>query len=167
MPAAITTILFTDLVSSTALSGPGSAINYTALAFVAADTIWTLGVTDHAAIIERNLREKTIEPDFRYPAVDALLALARLCALQQRHDEAADWFARARIVLDEQGARPLRAITDFDEAPMYVRRGAPGDRERALPLLDAATVEFRTIGMPGWVRRAEDLRRALLRRESP
>jgi hypothetical protein len=34
------------------------------------------------------------------------------------------WFERAREVLDQQGARPLRAITDYDEALMYARRGA-------------------------------------------
>ena len=40
---------------------------------------------------------------------------------------------------------------------MYARRDAPGDRERALPLLDAALRQFRSLGMPGWIRRAEAL----------
>src|SRR5262249_12831247 len=70
-----------------------------------------------------------------------------------------EWFARARRVLDEQGARPLRAIVDYDEALMYVRRGDPGDVERAAPLLDAALAQFRGIGMPGWIRCAEHLLR--------
>lgn len=96
--------------------GIGSAPNYTVLIHLAADILWTLERTDHVVIIERNLREKTIAPDFRYPHADGRLALARLCALQRRHDEAAQWFAKARAVLDEQGARPLRAIADFDEA---------------------------------------------------
>jgi len=61
---------------------------------------------------------------------------------------------RARAVLDEQGARPLRAIADFDEALMYRRRGAPGDRERALPLLERARRRFEELGMSGWLRRA-------------
>jgi hypothetical protein len=64
-------------------------------------------------------------------------------------------------VLDEQGARPLRAIVDFDEAWMEVRRGGAGDRERALALLDAARGPFESIGMPGWLCRAEELRRQL------
>jgi len=89
--------------------------------------------------------------------MDGRLALARLCALRRRYDEARDWFAKARTVLDEQGARPLRAIVDYDEALMYARRGAPGDSERARPLLDAALRQFRTLGMPGWIRRAEAL----------
>src|SRR5262249_24679732 len=105
----------------------------------------------------RNLRGKTIAPDFRYPHVDGRLSLARLCALQGRYDEAVEWFAKARAVLDEQGARPLRAIVDYDEALMYARRGAAGDRERAVPLLETALRQFRALGMPGWIRRAEHL----------
>ena len=123
----------------------------------AAETLWLTERTDHIEVIERNLREKVIEPDFRYPMMDGRLALARLCALQRRYDEAVEWFAKARTVLDEQGARPLRAIVDYDEALMYARRGAAGDPERARPLLDAALRQFRTLGMPGWIRRAEAL----------
>jgi hypothetical protein len=136
---------------------PGWAPNYVRIVCDAAATLWLIERTDHVEIIERNLREKVIAPDFRYPMVDSRLALARLCALQLRHDEAIEWFAKARTVLDEQGARPLRAILDYDEALMYARRGAPGDPERARPLLDAALRQFRTLGMPGWIRRAEAL----------
>jgi hypothetical protein len=120
--------------------------NCTAIACLAAETLWLAWRTDHLATIERAVRDKVVEPDFRYPNVDGRLALARLCALSGRHDEAADWFARARTVLEEQGARPLRAIADFDEAVMYQRRGAPGDRERALALLDRAAVGSRSSG---------------------
>ncbi len=60
-------------------------------------------------------------------------------------------------MLDEQGARPLRAIVDFDEAWMYVRRGDTGDGERAAKLLEAALRQFREIGMTGWVHRGEEL----------
>ncbi len=139
----------------------GSAPNYTVLIGLAADTLWALGRTDHIEIIEHNLRDRTIAPDFRYPHVDGRLSLARLCALQGRQDEAVEWFAKARAVLDEQGARPLRAISDFDEALMYARRGAAGDRERALRLLDLAVPQFESIGMPGWIRRAEELRKEM------
>jgi hypothetical protein len=45
---------------------------------------------------------------------------------------------------------------------MYARRGAPGDRERALRLLDLAVPQFESIGMPGWIRRADELRRQKL-----
>ena len=106
-------------------------------------------------------REKTLTADRRYPSTDARLAMAWMSALQSRYDEASAWFTKARAVLDEQEARPLRAITDFEEARMLARRAAPGDGERALPLLDAALRQFEAIGMPGWIRRAEALRREL------
>jgi tetratricopeptide (TPR) repeat protein len=137
----------------------GSFANYTGMACCAADTLWAAERTDYLEVIERNLREKVVEPDFRYGAVDGRLSLARLCALSGRFEEAAEWFAGARAVLEEQGARPLRAVADYDEALMYARRAADGDRERALPLLDAALAQFREIGMTGWVRRGEDLRK--------
>jgi class 3 adenylate cyclase/tetratricopeptide (TPR) repeat protein len=136
----------------------GADPGYVLVACSAADTLWAAERTDHLDVIERNLRGKVVEPDFRYPAVDGRLSLARLCALSGRFEEASDWFARARAVLEEQGARPLRAVADHDEALMYARRAAEGDRERALPLLDAALAQFREIGMTGWVRRGEDLR---------
>jgi len=78
-----------------------------------------------------------------------------------RFDKARTWFENARRVLDEQQARPLRALVDFDEAWMEVRRGGAGNRERALALLDAARGPFESIGMPGWLRRAEELRQQL------
>src|SRR4029077_21285661 len=136
---------------------PGGAPNYPRMACNAAATLWMLARTDHVEAIERNIRNKVVAPDFRYPMVDARLSLARLCALQGRYDEAAEWFVKSRTVLDEQGARPLRAIADFDEAWMYLRRAAQGDKERARPLLDAAIAQFKSIGMTGWLRRADNL----------
>ena len=125
------------------------------------EALWVLERRDHVEVLERNLRAKTLAPDFRSRGTDARLSLARLCALTGRFDEAREWFEKARHVLDEQGARPLRAITDFDEAWMEVRRGGAGDRLRALALLDAARGPFESIGMPGWLRRAEELRQQL------
>jgi hypothetical protein len=46
---------------------------------------------------------------------------------------------------------------------MEIRRGRTGDRGRALALLEAARGPFESIGMPGWLRRAEELRRQLTR----
>jgi hypothetical protein len=46
---------------------------------------------------------------------------------------------------------------------MEVRRGGAGDRHRALALLDAARGPFESIGMPEWLRRAEELRQRLAR----
>jgi hypothetical protein len=67
------------------------------------------------------------------------------------------WFREARRVLSEQDATPLRAITDFDEALMYVRRGGPGDINRVRPLFEAAHRQFENLGMTGWIHQAEEL----------
>jgi class 3 adenylate cyclase len=138
--------------------GVGQAPNYTFMVCWAAAAAWELERADWAPLLEGQILTKTVAGDFRYPSTDARLALAWLTALQGRHDEAIGWFAKARSVLEEQGARPLRAITDFEEARMLARRGATGDAERALPLLDAAVRGFEAIGMPGWIRRAQELR---------
>jgi tetratricopeptide (TPR) repeat protein len=140
---------------------PAWAVGFTVMACHAAETLWLLERLDHVALVERCLRDKVVAPDFRSPMVDGRLALARVYVLQGRHDEAQHWFAEARRVLAEQGARPLLAIADFDEALVYARRAGPGDAERARPLLDAARRQFEAIGMTGWIRRAEELSKRL------
>lgn len=126
----------------------------------AAASLWLLNRNDYSEVFERNIQLKVLPHDFRYPTRDSRLSLGRLCALNNRHDEASDWFAKAREVLDEQGARPLRANTDYDEGLMFLRRGAAGDTERARPFLDAASQQFQTLGMTGWIQRAEEARGA-------
>ena len=123
--------------------------------------LWILQRTDHIKVIERSVREKVVGPDHRFPLQDGRTALARLCALQGRYDEASRWFAEARTVLEEDGQRPMRAIVDYDEALMHARRGEAGDQERALPLLHAAMQQFSDIGMTGWTRLAEELRASM------
>jgi hypothetical protein len=131
---------------------------YGLVIYFAVEALWLIGYADHAAAVESNLREKVLRPDFRAISTDARLSLARLCALTGRYEEASHWFAESRAVLDEQGARPLRAISDYDEALMWVRHAEPGDAERAHPILETALAQFRALGMPGWERRALDLR---------
>ena len=80
-----------------------------------------------------------------------------VCTLAGRHDDATAWFTDARRVLEDAGQRPLRAVVDFDEALMLARRGGPGDPEAARPLLTAARRQFESIGMTGWLRRADEL----------
>jgi class 3 adenylate cyclase/tetratricopeptide (TPR) repeat protein len=120
----------------------------------AAEVLWVTERLDHLDIIEAALRNKVVEPDFRTTMVDGRLALARLCALTGRFDEAVSWFAEARRVLDEQGALPLLAIADYDEALMHTRRGTA---DAARPLLAKARRQFADLGMTGWLRRADDL----------
>jgi hypothetical protein len=86
--------------------------------------------------------------------MDLRLSLARLCAIDARWEEASHWFGRARQALEDQGARPLRAIADFDHALMHARHRRHAS---ARPLLEAAAGQFQRIGMTGWLRRAEQL----------
>lgn len=90
-------------------------------------------------------------------AVRSAIIAQQLCALQSRYGEAHEWFAQARTALDDQGARPLRAITDFDESLMHQSRSDLDGRSRAKPLFDSAVELFRTLGMSGLSRRAERL----------
>jgi hypothetical protein len=130
-------------------------------AWGAAEALWLLERFDHGEAVERALREKVIPADFRF-GIEGRLALARLCAVSGRHDEAQQWFAEARRRLDEEGSRPLRAMCDFDEALMYARRAGVGDADRARPLLTAARRQFDDIGMTGWRRRAEEVQAQLV-----
>jgi len=127
---------------------------YSMTACDAASVLWLLNCTDHIEVVESSIREKVLGPDFRYPMRDGRLSMARLTALAGRYDEATDWFAKSREILDEQGWRPLRAICDYDEAVMHIRSGAANGTSRAQPLLDAAARQFQTLGMPGWIKRA-------------
>jgi class 3 adenylate cyclase len=156
-------VRYLDSVVPAIERAPGWVVNYTALICHAANALFELDRTEHAETLVRNLKEKTLAPDFRYSSVDARSSMARLCTLLGRFDEAAGWFAEARAVLEDQGARPLRARVDLDEARMFLRRGEPGDADRARRLLDAATLQFRQIGMPGWELRAGALERELTR----
>jgi tetratricopeptide (TPR) repeat protein len=131
---------------------PSWALNYTRTASDTAETLWLLSRRDHLRSVEAAVRLKALPADFRFPMMDLRLSLARLCAVDGRPDEAAHWFGQARAALEEQGARPLRAITDFDEALMHTRLECHAN---ARPLLEAAAGQFQRIGMTGWLRRAE------------
>jgi tetratricopeptide (TPR) repeat protein len=134
---------------------------FTIMACGPAEALWLLERQDHLEAIEQALRQKLLPADLHWAGTDSRLALARLCALTGRHDEAVSWFADARRAMGERAVRPLLAICDFDEALMYARRAGPGDAERAVPLLDAARAQFEAIGMTGWIRRADELREKL------
>ncbi len=130
---------------------------YAITACNSAFALWLMNRTDHIEAIERSLRERVMVTDFRPPMRDWRLSLARLCSLQGRYDEAREWFASSRLALEEQHARPLRAIVDFDEALMYLRRDQSGDCEQAQPLLSEALRQFHAMKMTGWIKRATEL----------
>jgi class 3 adenylate cyclase/tetratricopeptide (TPR) repeat protein len=137
---------------------PAWAYHFPHVAGYCAETLWLLDRVDHIDVVERAVREKVLAPDFRDIGVDSRLSLARLCALQGRYEEAEKSFNEARSVLHEQGALPLTAIVDFDQAQMFMRRGDPKDAQEAGPLLHAARRQFEAIGMTGWIHRGEKLR---------
>ncbi len=136
---------------------PAWTIGWPMISSHAAEALWVLERHDHLELIEATVREKVVAPDFRNPMVDGRLTLARLCALTGRQDEAISWFTKAREVLTEQGAGPLLAIVDYDEALMYFRANGPGDAEAAQTLVEPARAQFEAIGMSGWIRRADEL----------
>ena len=88
---------------------------------------------------------------------DGQLDLGQVCVLTGRFDEAREWFERARVVLDEEGSRSLRAIVDYVEAESIARRGMPAALGRVDALVASALERFREIGMSGWTRRAQEL----------
>ncbi|NMO94111.1 AfsR/SARP family transcriptional regulator [Actinomycetospora sp. TBRC 11914] len=126
---------------------PAWAPNYARTAYEVAEALWLSDRRDHVAVVERALRERALPADFRFPMTDSRLALARLCALDGRRAEACSWFDAARAVLDAQGARPLRAVVDHDEALMHIRAGDPAAAGRCAAAADAA---FTELGMSGW-----------------
>jgi DNA-binding SARP family transcriptional activator len=145
---------------------PAWAMNYLRTLCDAVETLWLVhgpGPNRHPdlGLLEKALRGKALAADFRFPMMDARLALARVCAMDGRDTEAMRWFAEARTILDQQGARPLRAIADLDASRITARAGDP---RRAGVLWRAAEDAFTTLGMTGWTRRAARLDRAALPR---
>ena len=59
---------------------------------------------------------------------DGRLDLGQVCVLTGRFDEAREWFERARVVLDEEGSRSLRAIVDYVHVDLALRHGRCGKR---------------------------------------
>jgi DNA-binding SARP family transcriptional activator len=129
---------------------PAWAPNYCRMACEVAETLWLLNRRDHLSVVESALRDKALPADFRFPMTDARLALARLCALAGQSAEASNWFDAARAALDAQGAQPLRAVVDHDEALMHLRAGDP---DAATPFVVSARADFERLGMTGWVGR--------------
>lgn len=72
------------------IRAPGFAINHTHMACNAAEVLWLANRTDAIDNIECAIRDKVVEPDFRYAGVDGRLALAGLCALRGAYDEATE-----------------------------------------------------------------------------
>ncbi len=125
----------------------------------ACTVIWELQATEFAAHYHHLAHDLISRSDGMGMLNAYELDVARLAALLGAHDEATEYFARARVTLDSAGHRPLRAIIDYDEALMF-SRVRPADRVRIAALLDAALAQFAALGMVEWARQAGTLRDA-------
>jgi hypothetical protein len=135
----------------------GWAQNYPALVYSGTQILWHLQRTDELETLERSVRTKVVEPDVRYPEASGRVALAQLCALAGRTDEARHWFDEARRVHEEQGNEPLLVAADFDEALMNHRLRTPDSYGRARVLLERARARATDPALAAWVARIDDL----------
>jgi tetratricopeptide (TPR) repeat protein len=83
--------------------------------------------------------------------------LGLLAMLLGRFDDANRHFETAIDANEKMGARPWLALAQEEFARMLLERGGPGDREKALTLLDAAVTTYRDLGMTGPLTRAESV----------
>jgi hypothetical protein len=140
---------------------PGYAPNYPLILSHGIGALWALGRTDGLEPLERNLRQKVVEPDVRYPEVDGRWSLALACALTGRIGEAEQWFDEARAVLTDQESTPLLVGLDVDQAIMLLRIGTDEALARSRVLLDRATLGASHPAMAPWHERIAPLRAEL------
>jgi DNA-binding SARP family transcriptional activator len=81
--------------------------------------------------------------------------LGVLATTMSRWDDAAGHFEQALEMNARMGGRPSAAHTQHDHAAMLLRRGQPGDTERARELLAAAAGTYRDLGMQAWEQKPE------------
>lgn len=124
----------------------------------AAEVVWLTGDTTLLATVEGAIRARWLPNGFTNFGTSVELSLARLCAVDGRVEEATTWFAAARSMFVEQGARPLAAIADHDEAWMHIRHPGHAPAADVAALLDRCIEASSAIGLPGWEKRARRLR---------
>jgi hypothetical protein len=88
------------------------------------------------------------------------LAMAGLASVLDRWDDVERHMARALERSAELGNRPWTAVTRLEHARLLLRRGAPGDRERALAILDVCASEADAHGFTRVAALVDDLRAA-------
>jgi hypothetical protein len=128
--------------------------NYPLIIHLATGTLFDTQRLDYLDILERNLRTKVLEPDARSPETDGRWALARLCAISGRHDEARYWFAQARSVCAASECVALLVAIDYEEAVTEVRLG---NTRRVLALIDSARAGCTHPSMAPWLMRLAEL----------
>jgi class 3 adenylate cyclase len=73
--------------------------------------------------------------------------LGLLTTTLRRWEEAERYFSEALAMHSRMGIRPLISRTQHDYARMLSARGAAGDRDKALKLLDAASITAEALGL--------------------
>jgi DNA-binding CsgD family transcriptional regulator len=127
------------------------------------DTLWVgcimyltevcafLGDTDRATILYQILLPYAGRTVFVGGQIACYGAASRylgmLAATMERWQEAEQHFQDALAMNARMGARPWLAHTQYQYARMLQTRNQPGDREKAVPLLDEAFTTARELGM--------------------
>ena len=132
-------------------------INQGGAVFFAGGAAWELGDAEHAGQLKKLALDLIASEVADYTPISSELTVARTAALLGDLDEARAAFERARAALEARGARPLRAVVDYDEA-LVLRLH---DAAAATRLLEAARSEFAELEMTGWLERADRQLRSL------
>jgi DNA-binding CsgD family transcriptional regulator len=117
-----------------------------------ATTVWELGAVEFAGIYRRLALDLLAAGFQGAPLCTNALTVARMTSLLGDRAEAEVYFAQARAATEAGGQRPLRAITDYDEAWSLGRAGS-SNYVQIEALLDAALAQFQALGMAGWAER--------------
>jgi DNA-binding CsgD family transcriptional regulator len=118
-----------------------------------ATTVWELGAVEFAGIYRRLALDVLAAGFPGAPLCTNALTVARMATLLGDMREAEVYFAQARSDTEAGGQRPLRAITDYDEA-LALSRARSTNSVQIGTLLNAALAQFRELGMAGWEQRA-------------
>jgi DNA-binding CsgD family transcriptional regulator len=121
-----------------------------------ATTVWELGAVEFAETYRRLALDLLAEGFHGAPLCTNALTVARMSSLLGDRDEAEVYFAHARSTTEAGEQRPLRAITDYDEALSLIRASSSNHAQMGA-LLDAALAQFRALGMAGWEQRTLQL----------
>jgi DNA-binding CsgD family transcriptional regulator len=116
---------------------------------LAGDAVWELRAVDFAERLLPYARTLADVDPRAFYMTSSELTVARLSAVTGRLDQAVEYFARARVTLERDDQRVLRAIVDYDEALTRIEHHKPGARR----FLDAAGARFQDLGMREWSRR--------------
>ena len=143
--------LLASLTALLELMEPTMYVHHAAIV-LGGSAVWEIGAAEFAAAYRR-MSLDVMRSGFGDNTLPHEQTVARMAALLGDMAEANHWFAVARERTESAGLRPLRAISDYDEALALVRAGS-ADRERILALLDAALASFEPLGMGGWAKRA-------------